>query len=137
MENFTKANAIARALGLNAHDSKQLKSDIKEYIERWNRFSPLGQTFHELNDSDLKHHCSIYLDKGWNKDERLDKGEAKASIILPGRHYWKSWTGDMGGKHPKYEWGRDAKECASNIEELGSTDLSQYHRWCPEDLRDL
>lgn len=112
MEKFTKANAIARELGLNAHASKQLKSDIKEYIERWNRFSPSGQTFHELNDSDMKHHCGIYLDKGWNKDERLNKGEAKASIILPGKHYWKIWTRETGTKQPKYEWGRDMRGCA-------------------------
>ena len=112
MEKLTKVNAIAHELGLNAYASKQLKSDINGYIERWNRFSPLGQTFHELNDSDLLHHCSMYLDKGWNKDERLEKGEAKASIISPGRQYWKSWPRETGAKRPKYEWGRNAKECA-------------------------
>ena len=105
MDLFAEVNSIGRELGLSSAFITQLQSDIKQYIEQWNKFSPPGEVFHKLNDSESEEHASRYLQDGWHRTERLEKGVGKDVIVPPGRFYWESSV--PGRKRPKYEYSYD------------------------------
>lgn len=99
---------IRRELGLPSSISTQLQSDIKKYIGQWNRLAPPGGMFHELSEVESDEHCSRYLDNGWDRKERLEKGGGKDIIVPPGRIFWQSPF--MGQKRPKHQYPQDSKE---------------------------
>ena len=99
---------IRQELGLPSSTSTQLQSDIQNYIEQWNRLAPPGGMFHELNEVESDEHYSRYLDNGWDRKERLEKGAGKDIKVPPGRLYWEFPF--MGQKPTKYQYPRDSKE---------------------------
>ena len=105
---------IATELGLHKVAGKRLVSDIKKYIQQWDRWEILQ----EWNDANFKEHCDIYLERGWSMDERLNKDERRATIP-PGKDYWKPLDSAAGWKRPKYEWPRDSESSVSHNHDCG------------------
>ena len=107
MDQSTAVHKICRdELGLDAGSSLQLQSGVSRYIEAWNLFAVPGQRFDELNDATIAEYTERYLDQGWNRNERVEKGAEKGSKVAPGKQLWPPTT---GSKRSKYEYSKDTK----------------------------
>ncbi len=92
-------------LGLGSVSSDQLQSGVKKYIEAWDVFAIPGEQFNELNDATVRDYAERYLDQGWNRDERVEKGTERGMKVAPGKHLWPR---NSGSKRLRYEYRKDA-----------------------------
>ena len=107
MDQSSVLNKICRdELGLDQRRSAQLQSNVKSYIEAWNRFAVPGQRFNELSDAEVKEFPERYLDQGWNRNERVGNESQRGMKVEPGKLLWPSFT---GLNPPKYVYSEDAQ----------------------------
>jgi len=92
-------------LGLGSISSDQLQSGVKKYIEAWDVFAVPGEQFSELNDATVRDYAERYLDQGWNRDERVEKGTERGMKVAAGKHLWPRIS---GSKRLRYEYPKNA-----------------------------
>lgn len=92
-------------LGLSSAGSDQLQTGVKKYIEAWDVFAMPGEQFSELNDATVSDFVERYLDQGWNRDERVEKGTERGMKVAPGKRLWPR---NGGSKRLRYEYPKDA-----------------------------
>ena len=107
MDQSSSLDKICRdELGLGFISSVQLQNGVKRYIEAWNLFAVPGQRFSELSDATVKAYAGRYLDQGWNRDERVEKGAERGMKVAPGKHLWLPIN---GFKRSKYKYPKDTE----------------------------
>ena len=92
-------------LSLSSASSDLLQSGVKKYIEAWDVFAIPGEQFSELNDATVRDYAERYLDQGWNRDERVEKGTERGMKVAPGKRLWPR---NSGSKRLRYEYPKDA-----------------------------
>lgn len=93
-------------LSLSSASSDQLQRGVRKYIEAWDIFAIPGEQFSELNDATVRDYAERYLDQGWNRDERVEKGTEMGMKVAPGKHLWPH---NCGFKRLRYEYPKDAE----------------------------